>query len=74
LVIDLDGVVRRWAPATSIELKYGLPADSLLKTAFSPDLLEPAITGVVDDHQWRAEIATTLVAHHGPAGQQAVAE
>lgn len=74
LIIDLDGVVRRWEPVTPIELRHGLPAGSLLTTAFCPELLEPAITGAVDDQRWRADIASTLRARHGGAGERVVAE
>lgn len=74
LIIDLDGVVRQWGPATPIELKHGLPAGSLLATAFSPDLLEPAITGAVDDQQWRTDVAARLGTRYGRAGVRAVEE
>lgn len=46
LLIDLDGVIRRWAADdASLELRHGLPTDSIRKVAFAPDYLTPAITG-----------------------------
>lgn len=74
LIIDLDGVVRRWESATPIELRHGLPVGTLTATAFRPDLLDPAITGAVDDPRWRADIAAALARRHGRAGERAVEE
>jgi putative hydrolase of the HAD superfamily len=74
LIVDLDGVLRRFEPVEAIEHRHGLPVGSLLGTAFRPDLLEPAVTGLIDDDRWRAEVAAVLVAEHGPAAAAAVAE
>jgi putative hydrolase of the HAD superfamily len=72
LIIDLDGVLRRWEPLDPIEHRYGLPPGSLLAAAFRPALLERAVTGVIDDAAWRAEVAEALVAEHGPRAAGAV--
>jgi hypothetical protein len=45
LIIDLDGVLRRWEPVDPIESRHGLPTGALFGTAFSPTLLDPVITG-----------------------------
>lgn len=74
LIIDLDGVLRRWDPVTPIEARHGLPAGALFATAFSPTLLEPVVTGAVDDARWRADVAAALVAEHGPGAERVVAE
>jgi putative hydrolase of the HAD superfamily len=62
LLIDLDGVIRYWNPATftAAETTYGLPAGALPRTAFAPELLLPAITGVVTDTVWRQQVAAQL--------------
>lgn len=74
LIVDLDGVLRRFDPVTAIEHRHGLPTGALLRTAFRPDLLHPAVTGLVDDDRWRTEVATALAADHGPTSAAAVAE
>jgi putative hydrolase of the HAD superfamily len=61
LLIDLDGVIRRWQSSDeSIEGAYGLPLGSIRQAAFSPELVEPAITGAISDEEWRACIAEKL--------------
>ena len=74
LIIDLDGVIRRWEPVAPIEARHGLPDGALFGTAFAPGLLDPAITGAIDDAHWRAAIADRLTARYGPAGRRVVAE
>ena len=72
LLIDLDGVLRRWDPAvsTAVEESYDLPRGTLLKTAMSWDLLRPAVAGELTDEQWRAAVAARLPL---PAGEAAEA-
>lgn len=67
LFIDLDGVLRRWPDSDeALEQAHGLPAGTLRRTAFAPELLLPAITGQISDEAWRANIAARLgEAHHG---------
>ena len=62
LLIDLDGVVRRWDPAhpAAIEKTYGLPPGSLLSTATRWDLYRPAVTGELTDAAWMAAVAAEL--------------
>ncbi|WP_308257592.1 HAD family hydrolase [Pseudonocardia lacus] len=74
LIIDLDGVLRRWEPLDAVEARHGLPRGALLAAAFEPDLLHRAITGAVDDDRWRADVTAALAAAHGPAARAAVAE
>jgi putative hydrolase of the HAD superfamily len=77
LIIDLDGVLRRWNPedVTDIERRNGLPIGSLLGVAFADERLPAAITGRVTDVQWRASVVAALEHEHGRlAAQSAVAE
>ncbi|BCJ54684.1 haloacid dehalogenase [Actinoplanes sp. NBRC 14428] len=62
MLIDLDGVVRRWDPAVpaAVEAARGLPAGALTRTAFSWDLLRPAVAGEITDAEWMHLVATRL--------------
>jgi putative hydrolase of the HAD superfamily len=62
LLIDLDGVLRRWDPtvATAVEESYDLPTGTLLRTAMAWDLLRPAVAGELTDQQWMAAVAARL--------------
>jgi putative hydrolase of the HAD superfamily len=61
LLIDLDGVIRKWRLSNEpIEVAYGLPVGSLREAAFSPELIGPAIAGSISDEEWRAQIADKL--------------
>jgi putative hydrolase of the HAD superfamily len=62
LLIDLDGVLRRWEPAVgaAVEQSYGLAPGSLLTTAMSWDLLRPAVAGELTDAQWMTIVASRL--------------
>jgi HAD superfamily hydrolase (TIGR01509 family) len=61
LLIDLDGVVRRWPDDdAALEQRCGLPRGALRRVAFAPELLLPAITGAVRDEDWRASVAEEL--------------
>jgi putative hydrolase of the HAD superfamily len=62
LLIDLDGVVRRWDPAhtAAVETAYGLAPGSLMTTAMQWDLYRPAVAGEVTDAEWMAAVAERL--------------
>lgn len=65
LLTDLDGVVRQWPRGdASPEESHGLPAGIIARTAFAPDLLHQAITGVISDEAWREEVRRQLQALH----------
>ena len=65
LLTDLDGVVRQWPRGdSSLEESHGLPAGIIARTAFAPDLLHQAITGVIEDEAWREEVRRQLQALH----------
>lgn len=69
LLLDFDGVLRIWNRANDAqsELQAGLPAGALLKTAFDPTLLLPALTGRVSDEAWRQQVAARLLADYPQA-------
>src|SRR5690606_38693487 len=67
LLVDLDGVLRRWDPevGAAVERRYGLPAGALYDTAMQWSLLQPAVTGQRSHVDWLAGIADALAE---PAG------
>ncbi|MFI7547344.1 HAD family hydrolase [Actinoplanes sp. NPDC049599] len=62
MLIDLDGVLRRWDPTVpaAVEESYGLAPGTLLSTAMSWDLLRPAVAGEITDAEWMHLVATRL--------------
>ncbi|GGQ37792.1 HAD family hydrolase [Couchioplanes azureus] len=62
MLIDLDGVVRRWDPAVAAaaEAEHSLPEGVLMRTAFSWDLLRPAVAGEITDAEWMYLVAKRL--------------
>jgi len=62
MLIDLDGVLRRWDPTVpaAVEESYGLAPGALLSTALSWDLLRPAVAGEITDAEWMHLVATRL--------------
>jgi glucose-1-phosphatase len=62
VVFDLDGVVRHWDAElnASIEQRHGLAPNSILDTAFAPDLGVAAVTGALDYDTWAARVAERL--------------
>src|ERR1700753_3112514 len=62
LLIDLDGVVRRWgpAPAAAVEAAHGLTPGALLATAMTWDIYRPAMAGELTHEQWLSLIASRL--------------
>ena len=65
ILTDLDGVLRLWPKDyCALENAHDLPAGSIGKTAFSPDLLEQVITGRITDRAWRNEVKNRLRAAH----------
>jgi putative hydrolase of the HAD superfamily len=67
LLIDLDGVLRRWDARREVplEVPFGLPAGTVSRTAFDPPLLEAATTGRITDEEWRRQIVERLVPRYG---------
>ena len=62
LLIDLDGVLRRWdpAPMIAVEVKYGLKPAALLETSMSWDLYRPAVAGEITHAEWMRLVADRL--------------
>jgi putative hydrolase of the HAD superfamily len=64
LLVDLDGVLRRWpAVDDSLEEEFGLPAGSIRTAAFDRTLIDRVITGRLSDDEWRQHVAAELQAH-----------
>ncbi|MBB5955099.1 putative hydrolase of the HAD superfamily [Saccharothrix tamanrassetensis] len=64
LLLDLDGVLRRFGPDTAIEDRFGLPHGTLASVAFS--LAGPALVGEVTDEEWRTALGARLSDEFGP--------
>ena len=62
LLIDLDGVLRRWDPqvVADIERRHGLMPGTLVRTVMDWSRLLPAVTGQVTHEQWLAGAAQEL--------------
>ena len=62
LLIDLDGVLRRWdpAPMIAVEVKYGLKPAALLETSMSWDIYRPAMAGEITHAEWMRLVADRL--------------
>lgn len=62
VVFDLDGVLRRFdlAPVAGIERRHELPEGSIQKAAFSPELLDPVITGRTSRADWVRAVGERL--------------
>ena len=69
LLVDLDGVLRIWNPDINarVESATGLPNGAILRAAFSPELLTPAVTGLVSDSHWRSQVIGRLHADYPEA-------
>lgn len=70
LLLDLDGVLRRFDPARMVEVekRYDLPPGALVKAAFAPDRLRPAVTGEVTHENWMVGVAEAVAAELRAAG------
>lgn len=60
LLLDLDGVLRRFPPDGPVEDGFGLPRGTLARVSFS--LAGPATAGRATDEEWRAAVREQLVA------------
>jgi putative hydrolase of the HAD superfamily len=62
LLIDFDGVLRRWdpAPMIAVEVKYGLKPAALLETSMAWDIYQPAMAGELTDAEWMDQVASRL--------------
>jgi hypothetical protein len=75
VLCDFDGVIRLWRGdhVARIEDELSLPAGTLSREAFRPQLLRLAPRGVISDEEWRQRVATSLVAQHGDSARDALA-
>lgn len=78
LLLDLDGVVRRFdsAVTAAIERRSGLPAGRIHEVAFQPRLLQAVTTGAMTRSEWVAKVAGVVgpVAATAWATQRAVVD
>jgi putative hydrolase of the HAD superfamily len=67
LIVDLDGVIRRWHghEFTALAESVGLSQEDLGDIAFEPELLAAAMTGAVVFEDWADEIGRRAGALHG---------
>ncbi|PZF95239.1 HAD family hydrolase [Micromonospora deserti] len=67
LLVDFDGVLRRWDPAVAagVERRYGLSEGVLTEIAMQWGRLQPVLTGQVNHADWMTSVAEALA---GPAG------
>ncbi|MEH1028788.1 HAD-IA family hydrolase [Micromonospora profundi] len=67
LLLDLDGVLRRWDPAVAaeVEREYGLADGVLSEIAMQWGRLRPVLTGQVSHADWMSSVADALAE---PAG------
>ncbi|MFD0787198.1 haloacid dehalogenase, partial [Micromonospora azadirachtae] len=62
LLVDFDGVLRRWDPAVAagVEQRYGLAGGVLLEIAMQWGRLQPVLTGQVSHADWMTSVADAL--------------
>jgi putative hydrolase of the HAD superfamily len=62
LLVDLDGVLRRWDPAVTaaVEQRYGVAPGTVLETLFEWPRLVAATTGQISDAEWHEQTARAL--------------
>ncbi len=59
---DFDEVLRSWEyQLDGLEENFGIPLAVFREVAFAPENLDPAITGLVTDEQWRGRVKQILV-------------
>ncbi|MBC3762384.1 HAD-IA family hydrolase [Quadrisphaera oryzae] len=66
LVVDVDGVLRRWDPDewAAAEARAGVPRGALYRAAFDKPALRSVVTGRTTDAQWREGTAERLSQAH----------
>ncbi|MFV2100406.1 HAD-IA family hydrolase [Micromonospora sp. LOL_024] len=71
LLVDFDGVLRRWDPAVAagVEREYGLSGGVLAEIAMQWDRLQPALTGQVNHVDWMTSVADALTPSVGDAAR-----
>jgi putative hydrolase of the HAD superfamily len=74
VLIDFDGVIRRWEPHWEPDSSTGITGDDVAAAAFEPARLRGVVTGAKTDEQWRTETAEALAVQHGEIAHSVVAE
>lgn len=62
VLLDLDGVIRHFDPAhrEAVEPKYGLAPGTLRDAAFSPEMIEPVVTGKISRAEWTRRVGDQI--------------
>lgn len=62
VLLDLDGVVRRFDPTfrIGVELRHGLEPGTLAAVAFAPEEVDPVVTGVRSRAEWVDRIGRAI--------------
>lgn len=60
VILDLDGVLRRFPAQARVERERGHPVGTVANVAFTPDLLGPVTTGRMTHEEWCARAAERL--------------
>jgi FMN phosphatase YigB (HAD superfamily) len=73
LLLDLDGVLRRWPPdeARAAEAIGRLPRGAIDRSAFAPERLLPVIRGDRSHESWLAEVVSDLASRFPDADVRA---
>ncbi|MFI9642223.1 HAD family hydrolase [Micromonospora sp. NPDC051925] len=76
LLLDFDGVLRRWDPAVAagIEREYGLSEGVFGEIAMHWGRLQPVLTGQVSHADWVSSVADALTESVGPGRARAAVE
>jgi putative hydrolase of the HAD superfamily len=78
LLLDFDGVLRRWDAARAhtldLERRHGLAPGTMAALAFDPQRLGPALVGAVPDEAWRLALARALQPLCGQRAAELVAD
>ena len=74
VIFDLDGVIRHFAPSTTIDEQHGLRAGTVESTAYEDDLLSSVTTGTITHTVWFERLERRLVERHGIDASGAAAQ
>lgn len=73
VITDLDGVIRHWdeEQVRAGDEVLGLPAGTLAKAAFEPELLERSMRGTITAEEWYAEAGDTIAGDYPVDAEEA---
>jgi len=70
VLLDLDGVVRHFDPehVPAVEARHGLEPGTLRGAGFTPEVIEPVVTGKVSRPRWVRQVGD-MVGNHAAAAE-----